>query len=194
MNAFLAPFASYLIPFFYLSVLVIFLRRRKIPALAHFSVATLAITVNIIVNGSGAALRTSLLAGAIFILLILSGILSREGTIILPIVLLSFPIAGWIAVVPGILLAGIVSLWRVKRATNRDYLTSVAFDILHATGIAGALNGQIVKPDFGLLPIPTEQSMKSAGAVGRAHRLKINLNAYLAASVGATGILAVLLR
>jgi hypothetical protein len=190
----LDPFASYLIPFFYLSTLAIFLRQRRILWIIHFSIGMLAVLSNIFINGSGAALRTTLLAGVVFILLILSGILSKEGTIILPIALLSLPVMGWVAVIPGFLVAGLVSLWRVKRATNKDYITSVAFDVLSATGISSALSGQIVKPNFGLLPIPNEQSMKSEGSVGKAHRLKINLNAYLAVSVGLVGILAIWFR
>ena len=191
MTTFLAPFTSYLIPFFYLSILVIFLRKRRIPLIMHFSVGMLAILSNIIVNGPGAALRAVLLVGAVFILLILSGILSREGTVIVPITLLSLPVMGWIAIVPGFVLAGLVSLWRLKQVTSKDYLTSVAFDILHATGITSALSGSITKPDFAILPIPTEQSMKSEGPLGRAHQLKINLNAYLAVSFGFMGIFAV---
>ena len=190
MNVLLATPASYVLPSLYLISLALFSKKFTLPISFHGLISILAFTSNLLLNGLGASLRSLALALAVFLFLMITGILSKTGTFALPISLLALPVLSWVAILPGLFLLGMVSIWKIWRSTSKGYLASIALDTLNAIGAIDALNGRVAKPNLSMLPIPNPNEPPILNIEAQAHKIKVNLNLYLGISVMLVGLLA----
>lgn len=194
MSMFLASPVSYLLPSLYLILLVLLAKRYSMPTSIHLGFAVIGLGMNIFINGFWGGMRAFALASIVFLFLVITGLLSRSGTFSIPIALLSLPVMSWVAFLPGLLLATIVSIVGLRKATSNNYIVSVVMNTLVATGALDLFSNQKAKPDLqALLPLPQGSTVGDDLTLsGKASRAKINLNAYLAISVTAVGIFAIL--
>lgn len=191
MSIFLASPISYLIPSLYLTFLTVFAKRYSPPAIIHLAIASIGLMVNILSNGLWSGVRALGVASLMFVLLVLLGVLSRTGTFAIPVALVSLPVIAWVAFLPGILLAFIVSLVRIARATNKSYLASIAVDTYTAIGAVNLLNNLPPRLNLDILPIPSA-SKDDLSIENKVSKIKINFNVYLAVSLIFIGLLAIL--
>lgn len=194
MDSMLASPLCYLVPGLALVAAGTPLSRWLVPSVQFALLATGAL-INLDRSGWQAAALSLAAAGGLLLALVLTGLLSRTATFLIPISLAGLPLHAWAAVVPGFLLAGLVSAVIVRRSAGSGYLSVVVHETLDAAGLLGVTlgTGQVSKPDPARLPTPTEDSVSSDGPVGRAHRQRVRLCAYLGASVLGTGLLSLVL-
>lgn len=200
MKDFLAPALAYLAPSLYLfSIAFLSFRGKKSPERkAIFSVqeqgilAVMMLSSNIYFNGIFASLRALIVAFVLFLFLLVSRLLSRNGALSLPIALSSLPLMTWMAFSPGLLLVAIISAVRISRLAGVKYLKDLAIDTAVSMGVLEALNGNPSKVSITDLPIPTAEDKKRQDKIGDVHRSTINLFLYLGLSAAIFGIIAFL--
>lgn len=181
---------GYLLPAAYLSAVTLY--PRKIPTWAHLFAALVGTTVSVALAGPE-ALWSILGAGATFVFLVFLGVLSRTSTIAISVALASLPISAWLAFLPGMIAATLVSLVRLRRTGGAGYLTHVAADTYEAVGLLGAITGTggLTKPDRSRIPLP-DASMSSDSNIARAQRVRVRLLGYLASGLALCAVLSAL--
>ena len=197
MRHFLVPTLSYLAPSLYLLSVAFFSFRSKKSSdrksvFAMYEQGLSAIVMfasNAFFNGLFASLRALVLAIVVFLFLLSSRLLSKNGVFSLPIALLALPVMAWIAFLPGFLVVVIVSVVRISRLAGTGYIRNLGIDAALSMGVAEALSGNLAKVSIVNLPIPTAADKKQTGKIGDVHRATINLFFYLGVSVALFGII-----
>lgn len=175
----LAAPICYLIPALFL--LAVTPLGRRASTAGYVVSASAAAVVHIIAGGWYSTAVSALLAGAVFVLLVLTGLMSRATTFALPVALVGLPVLAWVALLPGLFAAGAVSAWRLRRAHGAGYLAMLAGETAAAAGVTNATG--LSKPDLSRLPTP----------VTEAERRRMPLAFLLGCSVAAVGLVALLL-
>lgn len=190
MAGFLIPVAGYLPAILWLVVVTVAgLVHRRIP-LAAVAVATvIGIAVNVAVNGwipAGVAVAAGLVIIGGMLLL---GILTRSSLVILPVLLLSMPVLAWVALIPGYVVAGAVSAYRLRKVAGSGYVSMVAAETI--SGVGGDPMAQTPlgasKPDTARIPLVDETMGEWSASVAA---VKVRLSGYLLAGVALTAGLA----
>lgn len=191
MSMLLASPLSYLLPSIYLTFLALFAKRYSPPIGIHLGFAIIGLGMNIVLHGFWGGLRSLAMAAVVFLLLVLTGILSGLGTFAISVALVSLPVMAWTAFLPGLIVAIIVSIFGLRKATNNKYLISVVMNTLVATGVMDLLSGQKAKPDLKAI-MPLSKDPNDKDPLNKDEKVnKLNLTAYLAVSVILVGVLAI---
>ena len=168
-------------------------------AFAAFAVAG----VNAYVNGWLVGLVSLASASVLLLLLVFTGLLSRLATFALPVTLAGLPPLAWIvAIAPGLAFAGLASVFLLRKAGGKGYVSMVMGETLSSTGILGVTSGSSMKdmkPDLSRLPLPLEgeqdvpeSSSGDDSPIRAAGRKKIPFLLFLGLSVLAVGLVILL--
>lgn len=178
---FLLPVIAYIPALVWLSAVVITgLVGHRVATWVMVTAVLFGAVANTVVSGWLTALISLLAAGLMFLLFALTGAVSRSTTVTIIPVLASLPVLGWVALLPGLIVAAAVAAARLRRIAGKGYLNMVTGETLAAMGNKG---GKLAVPDLTRLP------MSDGTAVSD---VKLRFGLFVLAGVAATALVSLL--
>lgn len=189
-ESFVASTLAYVAPSVYLGILVAaYKSNRALPKKFHLFSAIAVFVISLVVNGAKSSLISLGAASGLFILIVLTGLLSRTSIFAISICAMALPIKTWWVFIFAIILAGVASFFRLRRVAGREYVSMIAGETVAALTSGQTVIPGLNKPDLKRLPLP-DSNNESESPIGQAMREKVYLPMFLMFAVNFTFVFA----
>lgn len=165
---------------------------RQLSKTFHLGAAFLLAAFSVVIQGFPAALISLASAAVLFVIMVLTGLLSRTSIFAVAITSIALPIKSWWVFIFGMLLAGLVSFTRLRKIAGREYVSMVAGETVAALTMGQTILPGLNKLDLKRMPLPDSQN-ESNSPIGQAMRAKVYLPAYFLVAFILTATAAVLI-
>ena len=143
---------GYLPAVIYLTMLSIPMGTRR-KDIVHAAGLLVGVSVHWVLSGWGSVAFSVVAAAVIWVGLVMFGALSRTTTFGIPIALASLPVFGWVAFIPGVLLALAQSVWTLTKVKGAAHVADISKGTL-ATLATGAADAARLRMPRLMLPLP----------------------------------------